>query len=68
MIMHSRGDELIGFHHAERNFQAAREPKILWEIHGGHVDPIGANPALFREGIERFIDQLVLPRSQNISQ
>ena len=36
LILHSRGDSLIGFHHAEKNLAAANEPKTLWEIAGEH--------------------------------
>lgn len=37
LIMHSRQDRMIGFHHAERLFEAAREPKYLELMdYGGH--------------------------------
>ena len=32
LILHSRGDRLISFRHAERNFAAANAPKALIEI------------------------------------
>ena len=32
LLMHSRADGLIGFHHAEQNFAAANDPKLFWEI------------------------------------
>ena len=38
LVMHGRGDDLIGFHHAERNFAAANEPKFFCELHGTHND------------------------------
>jgi fermentation-respiration switch protein FrsA (DUF1100 family) len=38
MVMHSRSDELVGFHHAERNFAAANAPKLFCELKGGHND------------------------------
>jgi uncharacterized protein len=37
-IMHSREDGLVPFRHAERILKAAREPKRLVEISGGHND------------------------------
>jgi len=40
LILHSRGDTLIRFHHAERNFAAANDPKWLHELHGDHNDGI----------------------------
>jgi fermentation-respiration switch protein FrsA (DUF1100 family) len=54
LILHSHEDKWIAFHHAEKNFAAAKEPKLLWEIKGVHGDPL-ADPALFQEGIERFL-------------
>lgn len=57
MIMHSRGDTLIRYHHAEQNFAAAREPKLLWEIKGDHNDALD-DKEVFVQGLERFIDSL----------
>jgi fermentation-respiration switch protein FrsA (DUF1100 family) len=57
LIMHSRADTLIAFHHAEKNFARANEPKLLWEIVGDHNDPV-ADPKQFSAGIEKFL-QLV---------
>jgi pimeloyl-ACP methyl ester carboxylesterase len=54
LVMHSRADELAAFHHAERNFAAANEPKLFWEITGGHNDALD-EPARFVEGIEKFL-------------
>lgn len=55
LVMHSRMDELAAFHHAERNFAAANEPKLFWEISGGHNDALD-EPARFVEGIEKFLE------------
>ena len=54
LVMHSRGDELIGFQHGEKNFAAANEPKQFWELQGEHNDPI-ADRARFVEGLETFL-------------
>ncbi len=54
LVAHGRGDGVIGFHHAERNFAAANEPKLFWEIEGAHNDPLN-NPKRFIEGIEKFL-------------
>ena len=54
LIMHGRQDELIGFLHSERNFAAANEPKVFWEIKGEHNDPLADRPQ-FLEGIEKFL-------------
>ena len=55
LIMHSRADRLIPFHHAEANFAAARGPKRLWEIAGDHNDPLDADRAGFVDGLETFL-------------
>jgi len=54
LMLHSRGDDLIGFHHAEKNFAQANEPKILWELSGGHSEPL-TDRRRFLEGLERFL-------------
>jgi hypothetical protein len=58
LILHSREDTLIGFHHAERNYEAAREPKLLWEIAGGHNDQPESDPERFREGIKKLLEMM----------
>ncbi len=54
LVMHSRTDGLIGYHHAEKNFAAANEPKLFCEIQGGHNEPLAAR-AQFLDGIEKFL-------------
>jgi pimeloyl-ACP methyl ester carboxylesterase len=54
LVIHSRMDEIAAFHHAERNFSAANEPKLFWEISGEHNDALD-DPARFVEGIEKFL-------------
>lgn len=58
LIMHSRGDQLIRIQHAQANFQAAREPKLYWEIQGGHTDALETNQALFVQGLNQFLKLL----------
>jgi uncharacterized protein len=58
MVMHSRRDRLIRFHHAERNFAAAREPKLFWEIHGDHTKSIETDRDGFLLGLNSFLDLL----------
>jgi hypothetical protein len=55
LILHSRADRMIGFHHAERNLAAANEPKTLWEITGDHNEPLAADRARFGEGLDRLL-------------
>ncbi len=54
LLLHSRTDGLVDFHHAERNFAAAREPKLLCELTGGHNDMVW-NDEAFRTGLGRFL-------------
>jgi len=57
MVIHSRGDGLAGFHHAERNFAAANEPKLFWETEGDHNELLEDRPH-FLEGMEKFIGMI----------
>ena len=58
LILHSRGDSLIGFHHAEKNLAAANEPKTLWEIAGEHNQFLEGDRARYLEGLDRFFSLL----------
>jgi fermentation-respiration switch protein FrsA (DUF1100 family) len=55
LILHSRGDTLIGFHHAERNFGAAKEPKQLVELRGDHNELPLCDAANYRRALEEFL-------------
>ena len=55
LVMHSRADGLIGFHHAEKNFAAANEPKLLWEIVGRHNDFLEAGRERYLDGLNQFL-------------
>jgi len=41
LVVHSRNDDLIPFHHAERNYAAANPPKSLCPISGSHGETLG---------------------------
>jgi fermentation-respiration switch protein FrsA (DUF1100 family) len=64
MILQSRDDTLIRFHHAERNFAAANEPKTLWEIHGDHNSFLEAGRERYRDGIKDFLGRIEEARSK----
>lgn len=53
LILHSRSDSLIQFHHAQENFAAANAPKLLIELTGDHNDGI-ADPSGFLDALSRF--------------
>ena len=55
LVMHSREDALVRFHHAERNFAAANEPKLFQETSGGHNYSLTLEPELCAQGLEKFL-------------
>jgi alpha-beta hydrolase superfamily lysophospholipase len=59
MVMHSRGDSFIRFRHAERNFAAANEPKMLWEIYGSHNGTLEADREHYRKGLDQFFSRYI---------
>ncbi len=54
LVMHSRADSLIRFHHGERNFALASPPKAFCELKGGHNYPLTDRPA-FIAGFNRLL-------------
>jgi hypothetical protein len=54
LVLHSKGDRLIPFAHAELNFAAARVPKFFREIKGDHNDAIDVAPELYSAAIVEF--------------
>jgi pimeloyl-ACP methyl ester carboxylesterase len=57
LVMHSREDELVRFHHSQKNFAAANEPKLFWEIKGEHNAPLTARQD-FIKGMEKFLEMV----------
>ncbi|MFN0067009.1 MAG: alpha/beta hydrolase [Limisphaerales bacterium] len=60
LILHGRGDTLIGFHHAEANFAAAAGPRWLHEIAGDHNDPPDLDAAAYLAGWSGFLDAVAM--------
>ncbi len=58
LIFHSRNDEIFPMRHAERLFAAAREPKTLVELRGGHNDAFLTSAETYREALRKFFDKL----------
>jgi pimeloyl-ACP methyl ester carboxylesterase len=54
LVMHSREDELVRFHHSQKNFAAANEPKLFLELKGEHNAPLTARQD-FIKGMEKFL-------------
>lgn len=57
LILHSRSDQLIRFHHAEQNLAAANEPKLLREISGEHYE-VPEDLVPFHAAIGEFLQVL----------
>jgi len=57
LVMHSKTDDLARFHHAEKNFAAANEPKFFCALRGVHNEAVWTQPE-FREAIEKFSKRL----------
>jgi uncharacterized protein len=58
LIFHSRDDEFFSMRHAERLLAAAREPKRLVELRGGHNDAFLASGETCRGALKNFLGNL----------
>jgi fermentation-respiration switch protein FrsA (DUF1100 family) len=54
MVVHSRDDTLIPFHHGRALFEGANEPKRFLEIRGDHNDGVIVSERVYREGLAAF--------------
>jgi len=54
LILHSRDDEYFSLRHAERLLAAAREPKQLVVLRGGHNDAFLVSEQTYREALKQF--------------
>jgi len=59
LILHSRDDEFFGWHHPQRLYDAAREPKRLVELRGGHNDAFLVSQAAYTRALAAFFGELV---------
>ena len=60
LVVHSRDDEIIPFHHGEAIYDAANEPKRFLEIRGGHNEGHALSARAYREGMLEFLNSLNL--------
>lgn len=58
MVVHSRNDELIPFHHGKQLFEAAPEPKRFMEIHGSHNDGFRDSEKDYLEGFKFYLKSI----------
>jgi pimeloyl-ACP methyl ester carboxylesterase len=59
MIIHSRDDIVIPYHHGQRLFAAANEPKTFLAIHGNHAEGFLHSGQHYIDGLRAFLDQHV---------
>ena len=58
LVVHSRDDEIVPFHHGESIFAAAKEPKSFLEIRGTHNDAYVRDEQNYLAGLRSFLDGL----------
>jgi uncharacterized protein len=58
LIIHSTDDEIIPFHHSDRNFQAANQPKKLVKLRGDHNGGFLDSLENYRNGLNEFIQSI----------
>jgi multidrug efflux pump len=58
LVIHSRDDEIVPFHHGEAIFAAAGKPKAFVEIRGTHNDAFLRDEQDYLTGLQAFLDTL----------
>jgi len=56
-MAHSRDDEVVPFHHGERLFKTAKEPKTFVELRGSHGTAFLDTGAQYREAMREFLQK-----------
>ena len=65
LVVHSRDDEIIPFHHGETIFASANEPRTLLAIRGTHNDAFIRDERVYIEGLWAFLSGLSAPALPN---
>ena len=55
LVIHSRDDEIIPYHHGERVFESAAEPRTLLPLRGSHNDAWIRDESNYINGLRAFI-------------
>ncbi|MGB5623101.1 MAG: alpha/beta hydrolase [Gammaproteobacteria bacterium] len=58
LVIHSRDDEIIPFHHGQAIFDAAPEPRDFVALHGSHNDGFIRDQQTYLQGLSAFLDGL----------
>ena len=61
LVIHSRDDEIIPFHHGKAIYAAAAEPRMLLELRGSHNDAFVRDERAYLQGLQAFLGSLVPP-------
>jgi len=59
LVVHSRDDEIMSFHHGQRLFDLAVEPKMFLEITGPHNEGFITSGRHYEEGLYAFISAFI---------
>ena len=59
LVVHSRDDEIMSFHHGQRLFELAAEPKMFLEITGPHNEGFITSGRHYEEGLDAFISAFI---------
>ncbi len=59
LVIHSPDDDIIPYHHGQRLYELAPEPKTFLKIHGGHNEGWYESGMLYSEGIAKFLKSVV---------
>ncbi len=58
LVVHSRDDEIIPYHHGETIYATAREPRTLLTLRGSHNDAFLRDSRNYSSGLEQFLSSL----------
>ncbi len=58
LIVHSRDDRIVSFHHAQNLYAAANPPKRFLELRGGHNEGFVVSGNAYMDGLRQFIASL----------
>jgi fermentation-respiration switch protein FrsA (DUF1100 family) len=62
LFLHSQQDEIVPFHHGQKLFEAAKEPKDFFEMQGGHNDGFLITKG-YDEALKKFLYSVFKDRS-----
>ena len=61
LLLHAQDDDIIPFAHGQRLLEAARQPKRLVTLHGGHIRPNVRDEATYIGALQRFFREAFGP-------